>query len=151
MRSLPVTFLAKLPLLCLSCWGAQGSSEGSGLPHRTAEARDWPALQGGDLGNCWTLPAHCTCLGLTVPAPHCGCWAGGSHRIFGAALLKARAGGRGGRCCPIPSFRAHLSLPSPQARLRLVDTVEKEDVNEAIRLMEMSKDSLLGDKGQPAR
>jgi len=29
-----------------------------------------------------------------------------------------------------------------QARLRLVDTVEKEDVNEAIRLMEMSKDSL---------
>lgn len=32
-----------------------------------------------------------------------------------------------------------------------MDTVEKEDVNEAIRLMEMSKDSLLGDKGQPAR
>ncbi|XP_074927421.1 DNA replication licensing factor MCM7 [Chelonoidis abingdonii] len=32
------------------------------------------------------------------------------------------------------------------ARLRLVDVVEKEDVNEAMRLMEMSKDSLLGDK-----
>ena len=28
------------------------------------------------------------------------------------------------------------------ARLRLVETVEKEDVNEAMRLMEMSKDSL---------
>ncbi|KAF1642693.1 DNA replication licensing factor MCM7, partial [Eudyptes chrysocome] len=39
----------------------------------------------------------------------------------------------------------------PQARLRLVDVVEKEDVNEAMRLMEMSKDSLLGDKGQQSR
>ncbi|NXA21285.1 MCM7 factor, partial [Ibidorhyncha struthersii] len=29
--------------------------------------------------------------------------------------------------------------------------VEKEDVNEAMRLMEMSKDSLLGDKGQQSR
>ena len=29
------------------------------------------------------------------------------------------------------------------ARLRLVDKVEKEDVNEAMRLMEMSKDSLV--------
>ena len=29
------------------------------------------------------------------------------------------------------------------ARLRIVDTVEKEDVNEAMRLMEMSKDSLV--------
>ena len=29
-----------------------------------------------------------------------------------------------------------------QARLRLVDVVEKEDVNEAMRLMEMSKESL---------
>ena len=29
-----------------------------------------------------------------------------------------------------------------QARLRLADIVEKEDVNEAMRLMEMSKDSL---------
>ena len=41
--------------------------------------------------------------------------------------------------------------PVPQARLRLVDVVEKEDVNEAMRLMEMSKDSLLGDKGQQSR
>ncbi|GCC42197.1 hypothetical protein chiPu_0026127 [Chiloscyllium punctatum] len=44
-----------------------------------------------------------------------------------------------------------LCPPLPQARLRLVDTVEKEDVNEAMRLMEMSKDSLLGDKGQATR
>jgi hypothetical protein len=29
-----------------------------------------------------------------------------------------------------------------QARLRLADVVEKEDVNEAMRLMEMSKESL---------
>jgi len=29
-----------------------------------------------------------------------------------------------------------------QARLRLAEIVEKEDVNEAMRLMEMSKDSL---------
>ncbi len=37
-----------------------------------------------------------------------------------------------------------FTLPSIilQARLRLADVVEKEDVNEAMRLMEMSKDSL---------
>uniref|UniRef100_A0A8I3MMX3 DNA replication licensing factor MCM7 n=2 Tax=Canis lupus familiaris TaxID=9615 RepID=A0A8I3MMX3_CANLF len=46
---------------------------------------------------------------------------------------------------------AILRLSTALARLRMVDTVEKEDVNEAIRLMEMSKDSLLGDKGQTAR
>ena len=33
-------------------------------------------------------------------------------------------------------------LLSVQARLRLAETVDKEDVNEAMRLMEMSKDSL---------
>ncbi|KAM8794232.1 DNA replication licensing factor MCM7 [Eudromia elegans] len=44
-----------------------------------------------------------------------------------------------------------LRLATALARLRLVDVVEKEDVNEAIRLMEMSKDSLLGDKGQQSR
>ena len=37
---------------------------------------------------------------------------------------------------------AVLRLSTALARLRLVDTVEKEDVNEAMRLMEMSKDSL---------
>lgn len=38
-----------------------------------------------------------------------------------------------------------------QARLRMVDVVEKEDVNEAMRLMEMSKDSLQPDKSTTAR
>ena len=33
-------------------------------------------------------------------------------------------------------------LATALARLRIVDQVEKEDVNEAMRLMEMSKDSL---------
>ncbi|XP_014667291.1 PREDICTED: DNA replication licensing factor mcm7-like isoform X2 [Priapulus caudatus] len=37
-----------------------------------------------------------------------------------------------------------LRLSTALARLRLVDTVEKEDVNEGMRLMEMSKDSLNG-------
>lgn len=36
----------------------------------------------------------------------------------------------------------HNLLRVFQARLRLSDQVEKEDVNEAIRLTEMSKDSL---------
>ncbi|CAC5393906.1 MCM7 [Mytilus coruscus] len=37
---------------------------------------------------------------------------------------------------------AVLRLSTALARLRLADVVEKEDVNEAMRLMEMSKDSL---------
>nr|CAD7269117.1 unnamed protein product [Timema shepardi] len=37
---------------------------------------------------------------------------------------------------------AILRLSTALARLRLTDKVAKEDVNEAIRLMEMSKDSL---------
>ncbi|KAK6962409.1 DNA replication licensing factor mcm7 [Biomphalaria glabrata] len=37
---------------------------------------------------------------------------------------------------------AILRLSTALARLRLADTVEKEDVNEAMRLMEMSRDSL---------
>merc|ERR1712113_158844 len=37
---------------------------------------------------------------------------------------------------------AILRLSTALARLRLVDQVEKEDVSEAMRLMEMSKDSL---------
>jgi len=41
---------------------------------------------------------------------------------------------------PLSSF--HL-----QARLRLADVVEREDVNEALRLMEMSKHSLYDDEG----
>jgi DNA replication licensing factor MCM7 len=42
---------------------------------------------------------------------------------------------------------AILRLSTALARLRIVDQVEKEDVNEAMRLMEMSKDSL---KAAPA-
>lgn len=38
---------------------------------------------------------------------------------------------------------AILRLSTALARLRLADVVEKEDVNEAMRLMEMSKDSLV--------
>lgn len=38
---------------------------------------------------------------------------------------------------------AILRLATALARLRIVDVVEKEDVNEAMRLMEMSKDSLI--------
>ena len=37
---------------------------------------------------------------------------------------------------------AMLRLSTALAKLRLSDTVEKDDVNEAIRLMEMSKDSI---------
>ncbi|NXT00238.1 MCM7 factor, partial [Jacana jacana] len=44
-----------------------------------------------------------------------------------------------------------LRLATALARLRLGGVVEKEDVNEAMRLMEMSKDSLLGDKRQQSR
>ncbi|XP_061439795.1 DNA replication licensing factor MCM7 isoform X2 [Rhineura floridana] len=44
-----------------------------------------------------------------------------------------------------------LRLATALARLRRVNLVEKEDVNEAMRLMEMSKDSLLADKGMPSR
>ncbi|EDO37946.1 predicted protein [Nematostella vectensis] len=42
---------------------------------------------------------------------------------------------------------AVLRLATALARLRLADVVEKEDVNEAMRLMEMSKASLSDDEG----
>lgn len=77
---------------------------------------------------------------------------GGRGALRASSRPRSRKLELGGRADVFPpSSRAHLSLPSPQARLRMVDAVEKEDVNEAIRLMEMSKDSLLGDKGQTAR
>lgn len=38
-----------------------------------------------------------------------------------------------------------------QGRLHMVEVVEKEDVNEAMRLMEMSKDSLQADKSSSTR
>ena len=48
----------------------------------------------------------------------------------------------------VENFRLATAL----ARLRIVDTVEKEDVNEAMRLMEMSKDSLaLGIEDRPGK
>merc|ERR1712186_89725 len=47
---------------------------------------------------------------------------------------------------------AILRLSTALARLRTVDTVQKEDVNEAMRLMEMSKDSLaLGIEDRPGK
>jgi DNA replication licensing factor MCM7 len=46
---------------------------------------------------------------------------------------------------------AILRLSTALARLRLADTVEKEDVNEAMRLMEMSKDSLNSTNNQHNR
>ena len=47
---------------------------------------------------------------------------------------------------------AILRLATALARLRIEDRVQKEDVNEAIRLMEMSKDSLtLGQEDGSAR
>lgn len=45
---------------------------------------------------------------------------------------------------------AILRLATALARLRIVNTVEKDDVSEAMRLMEMSKDSLK-DKGTKTR
>jgi DNA replication licensing factor MCM7 len=46
---------------------------------------------------------------------------------------------------------AILRLSTALARLRLVDVVEKEDVNEAMRLTEMSKDSLNQHTQKPGR
>lgn len=48
-------------------------------------------------------------------------------------------------------FFPALFVARPQTRLRMMDTVEKEDVNEAMRLMEMSKDSLQADKSSNTR
>lgn len=71
-----------------------------------------------------------------------------------AAYVEMRKEARTNKDTTFTSARTLLSvlrLSTALARLRLVDIVEKEDVNEAMRLMEMSKDSLLGDKGQTAR
>ena len=60
------------------------------------------------------------------------------HRFFFEKLMRYN----------IENFRLATAL----ARLRIVDTVEKEDVNEAMRLMEMSKDSLaLGIEDRPGK
>lgn len=95
-------------------------------------------LRGGDLGNCWP-----------------------SKR----ALHLSRSDSAGTAQLLKPKFSCLLNLisitnQSPhsvlfvaflQARLRIMDSVEKEDVNEAMRLMEMSKDSLQTDKSSTTR
>eukprot|EP00062_Callorhinchus_milii_P026287 gi/632988224/ref/XP_007882990.1/ PREDICTED: DNA replication licensing factor MCM7 [Callorhinchus milii] len=71
-----------------------------------------------------------------------------------AAYVEMRKESRNSKDTTFTSARTLLSIlriATALARLRLVDTVEKEDVNEAMRLMEMSKDSLVGDRGQGTR
>ncbi|XP_067880136.1 DNA replication licensing factor MCM7 [Heterodontus francisci] len=71
-----------------------------------------------------------------------------------AAYVEMRKESRISKDMTFTSARTLLSvlrISTALARLRLVDTVEKEDVNEAMRLMEMSKDSLQGDRGQGSR
>ncbi|XP_072349572.1 DNA replication licensing factor MCM7 [Scyliorhinus torazame] len=71
-----------------------------------------------------------------------------------AAYVEMRKESRVSKDMTFTSPRTLLSvlrISTALARLRLVDTVEKEDVNEAMRLMEMSKDSLVGDRGQASR
>ncbi|XP_066578804.1 DNA replication licensing factor MCM7 [Amia ocellicauda] len=71
-----------------------------------------------------------------------------------AAYVEMRREARGNKDMTFTSARTLLSilrLSTALARLRLVDVVEKEDVNEAMRLMEMSKDSLQADKTQNSR
>ncbi|XP_041034631.1 DNA replication licensing factor MCM7 [Carcharodon carcharias] len=68
-----------------------------------------------------------------------------------AAYVEMRKESRVNKDMTFTSARTLLSvlrISTALARLRLVDTVEKEDVNEAMRLMEMSKDSLVGERGQ---
>ncbi|XP_015195785.2 DNA replication licensing factor MCM7 isoform X1 [Lepisosteus oculatus] len=71
-----------------------------------------------------------------------------------AAYVEMRKEARTNKDMTFTSARTLLSilrLSTALARLRLVDTVEKEDVNEAMRLMEMSKDSLQAEKNQSTR
>uniref|UniRef100_A0A6Q2Y9Q7 DNA replication licensing factor MCM7 n=1 Tax=Esox lucius TaxID=8010 RepID=A0A6Q2Y9Q7_ESOLU len=71
-----------------------------------------------------------------------------------AAYVEMRKEARVSKDTTFTSARTLLSilrLSTALARLRLVDVVEKEDVNEAMRLMEMSKDSLQADKSNATR
>ncbi|XP_023659194.1 DNA replication licensing factor MCM7 isoform X1 [Paramormyrops kingsleyae] len=71
-----------------------------------------------------------------------------------AAYVEMRKEARVSKDTTFTSARTLLSilrLSTALARLRLVDTVEKEDVNEAMRLMEMSKDSLQAEKSNATR
>ena len=67
-----------------------------------------------------------------------------------SAYVEMRKDARNNRDTTFTSARnllAVLRLATALARLRLADQIEKEDVNEAMRLMEMSKVSLLEDEG----
>ncbi|KAG1934624.1 DNA replication licensing factor MCM7 isoform X2 [Pimephales promelas] len=71
-----------------------------------------------------------------------------------AAYVEMRKESRVSKDTTFTSARTLLSilrLSTALARLRMVDVVEKEDVNEAMRLMEMSKDSLQADKTSNTR
>ncbi|KAI4819692.1 hypothetical protein KUCAC02_004932 [Chaenocephalus aceratus] len=71
-----------------------------------------------------------------------------------AAYVEMRKEARVSKDTTFTSARTLLSilrLSTALARLRLMETVEKEDVNEAMRLMEMSKDSLQADKSSASR
>ncbi|KTG03685.1 hypothetical protein cypCar_00032126 [Cyprinus carpio] len=71
-----------------------------------------------------------------------------------AAYVEMRKEARVSKDTTFTSARTLLSilrLSTALARLRMVDVVEKEDVNEAMRLMEMSKDSLQADKTNNTR
>uniref|UniRef100_A0A8D3D4B3 DNA helicase n=1 Tax=Scophthalmus maximus TaxID=52904 RepID=A0A8D3D4B3_SCOMX len=68
-----------------------------------------------------------------------------------AAYVEMRKEARVSKDTTFTSARTLLSilrLSTALARLRMMDSVEKEDVNEAMRMMEMSKDSLQADKAQ---
>ncbi|CAG08303.1 unnamed protein product [Tetraodon nigroviridis] len=71
-----------------------------------------------------------------------------------AAYVEMRKEARVSKDTTFTSARTLLSilrLSTALARLRMVEFVEKEDVNEAMRLMEMSKDSLQADKSSTTR
>lgn len=71
-----------------------------------------------------------------------------------AAYVEMRKESRVSKDTTFTSPRTLLSilrLSTALARLRLVEAVEREDVNEAMRLMEMSKDSLQADKSANTR
>ncbi|XP_052005836.1 DNA replication licensing factor mcm7-A-like isoform X1 [Xyrauchen texanus] len=71
-----------------------------------------------------------------------------------AAYVEMRKEARVSKDTTFTSARTLLSilrLSTALARLRMVSVVEKEDVNEAMRLMEMSKDSLQTDKTSNTR
>uniref|UniRef100_A0AAR2L4T2 DNA replication licensing factor MCM7 n=1 Tax=Pygocentrus nattereri TaxID=42514 RepID=A0AAR2L4T2_PYGNA len=90
--------------------------------------------------------AHCKRRQPVVPEPLAD--------YITAAYVEMRKEARVSKDTTFTSARTLLSilrLSTALARLRMVDVVEKEDVNEAMRLMEMSKDSLQADKSNTTR